>query len=238
MGCGSTRAAVAPQCVFADVVPRQGSFSGVVPDDAVPIAKRGWEADAGEQADLPSDQLKGEKEQQELEGSRKEPRHDIPPLDYSMQMKAEEKMDSHQAEDAGPQAPPIAPSGPGGEQENKEGKELAPLTVQRAHTCQDEPGAEKIEKQTLCLNENMVPEPPNLQVYESYNYNPTKEHFAEGHPLAPCWPSHMQHIKRIHKHLAQFRRFPDHFTDLVLHKRAKMHKKRHQRSSLPEEDRG
>lgn len=246
MGCGgSTRAAVAPQCVFSDVVPRKGSFSGVVPDNVTSNAKRGWEeADVDERADQPSHQLKREKEQQQLEGSRKELGGDIPPPNPSMlerqfpKMPEEERMELRQPEDVVPQAPLIPPSGPGGEQENKGGKESTLRGAQRSQTIQDVPEGEKIKDPDLCLclNDNVVPEPLNLQVYESFKYNPTREHFAEGHPLAPCWPSHQRHIKRMAKHLKHFGMFPDKFKDLVMHRRAKMSKKKRPRLPLEGEE--
>lgn len=223
MGCGSTRAAVAPQIVFSDLVPVQGSVSAAVPQDAVPNAKRGWEEAAADgQVDEPSDQLK--------EDNRPSPPDSdmLPPPDFPSQMKSEKnREDPHRHEDLAPQGPHVAPIHPGSEQqEDHGGKESSPKKSGRIHTFEDLPVVEQVKDQNVCLNDNMVPEPLNLKDYESFKYNPTREHFAEGHPIAPCWPSHQQHIKRIAKHLNQFAKFPDKFTDLVMYRRSKLSKKK------------
>jgi len=229
MGCGSTRAAVAPQNVFSDLVPVQGSVSAAVPQDA----KRGWEEAAADgQVDEPSDQLKEEKVLQLLAELRKKledhrpspPDSDmLPPPEFPSEKKRE---DPHRHEDVAPQGPHVAAIHPGGEQqEDHGGKESSPKKSGRIHTFEDLPVVEQVKDQNVCLNDNVVPEPLNLKDYESFKYNPTREHFAEGHPLAPCWPSHQQHIKRIAKHLNQFAKFPDKFTDLVMHRRSKLSKK-------------
>eukprot|EP00930_Biecheleria_cincta_P073705 TRINITY_DN6099_c0_g1_i1.p1 TRINITY_DN6099_c0_g1~~TRINITY_DN6099_c0_g1_i1.p1 ORF type:complete len:282 (-),score=65.59 TRINITY_DN6099_c0_g1_i1:430-1275(-) len=273
MGCGSTRAAVAP--VFSDLVPVQGGGSVSA---AVSEAKKGWEEAArdeqfhqpceqleegarDEQVHQPCEQLEEEKQKQQWidalrerlqEGARDEQVHQAcgqleeekqdkisPPPDSGMlqqacaNVEAEQKHheDPHQHAGVGLQGPGVAPINCAGEQKDH-GEKMAPKRSGRIHTFDDVPMVAHIKDQHICLNENMVPEPLNLKDYESFKYNCTREHFEEGHPLAPCWPSHQRHIKRIAKNLKQFAKFPDKFTDLVMKRRAKQFEKLRERERL------
>ena len=39
----------------------------------------------------------------------------------------------------------------------------------------------------------VVPEPVGLLEYHSANHEPTREEYAQGHPLPPCRPTHIRH---------------------------------------------
>lgn len=80
----------------------------------------------------------------------------------------------------------------------------------------------------------MVSEPKGLVTYQSYNYDPTAEDFAAGHPIASCGPSHRRHLRRLRKYLKSLVNFPQSFNDKVAARRQKMDERRKRQDAVPD----
>eukprot|EP00930_Biecheleria_cincta_P008225 TRINITY_DN109622_c0_g1_i1.p1 TRINITY_DN109622_c0_g1~~TRINITY_DN109622_c0_g1_i1.p1 ORF type:complete len:330 (+),score=68.02 TRINITY_DN109622_c0_g1_i1:44-991(+) len=97
--------------------------------------------------------------------------------------------------------------------------------------------AEKSElDNSLAGGARLVDEPKNLVTYQSYDYDPTAEDFAAGHPIASCAPSHRRHLRRLRKYLKSLVNFPELFNDKVTARRQKMEerRKRQDQVAVPE----
>lgn len=231
MGCGGSTRAVVPHYVGSGVVPDSG-FSSIVPESAPSTTGRAWEeADkAPNDARLP-DRLKDAEEEEKKEEGRKQPailRKEVEAIGLSAH-------DSGMRPQDQPETPrerlrwPFQPRADSRPQASLEGDDMQEGKIHE----EDPSHAKRIltdralsdvikDKLDLILNENIVPEPIDLQNYNSFRYTPTKEHFAEGHPLAPCLPSHEGHVKKVRKAVTQFAKFPEKFKDLVDERRDTM----------------
>jgi len=73
--------------------------------------------------------------------------------------------------------------------------------------------------------EKVVDEPLGLKTYDSYHFNPVRADIEDGHPIAPCAPTHKLYLKRLGKTLATFQQYPVVFRDLALFRREKFLRK-------------
>eukprot|EP00440_Ansanella_granifera_P025416 gb/GFBE01027604.1/.p1 GENE.gb/GFBE01027604.1/~~gb/GFBE01027604.1/.p1 ORF type:complete len:292 (+),score=41.92 gb/GFBE01027604.1/:1-876(+) len=97
---------------------------------------------------------------------------------------------------------------------------------------QESQGTNREEKTPNCsdsvLNKEhkLVPEPEGLVTFNSMKYTPEPGDFEQGHPIPPCVPTHMKHLRRLDRHLHSYAKFPEVFQEVVGKKRATADKRR------------
>eukprot|EP00931_Biecheleriopsis_adriatica_P083553 TRINITY_DN5715_c0_g3_i2.p1 TRINITY_DN5715_c0_g3~~TRINITY_DN5715_c0_g3_i2.p1 ORF type:complete len:141 (+),score=24.32 TRINITY_DN5715_c0_g3_i2:59-481(+) len=71
----------------------------------------------------------------------------------------------------------------------------------------------------LLLFSAIVSEPKSLVTWNSYDFMPSAQEEASGHPIPPCAPTHKRYVRRICMELACITLLPQAFRDRVMRHR-------------------
>eukprot|EP00931_Biecheleriopsis_adriatica_P083556 TRINITY_DN5715_c2_g1_i1.p1 TRINITY_DN5715_c2_g1~~TRINITY_DN5715_c2_g1_i1.p1 ORF type:complete len:253 (+),score=23.97 TRINITY_DN5715_c2_g1_i1:53-811(+) len=72
----------------------------------------------------------------------------------------------------------------------------------------------------LILSANIVSEPKSLVTWNSYDFVPSADDFALGHPIPPCAPTHKRYLRRIRKSFDYIASMPGAFQECIAKRRS------------------